>query len=83
MGERAHSYFINVQHAHNWDPSRVYPEHNIFDHTQRSTYQFEFFDNPILEPIWRHTNHLIEAMDLPRKVATIDEVFMAIYDPMT
>ena len=80
MGERAHSYFINVQKAHHWDPSRVYPSHNIFDNTQRSTYQYEFFDNPVVQPLWRYTNSLIDAMGLPRKVATLNEVYMAIYD---
>ena len=55
MGERAHKYFIEVQHAYKFDPERIYPVYNIFDPLQRSTYQYEFFDNPMVSPYWTYT----------------------------
>ena len=80
MGEVAYKYFREVQFAHRWDPSRIYPTHNIFDPGRRSTYQYEFFETPLAAMLWRYTNRLIDHMNLSVKCTTIDQVLLAIYD---
>merc|ERR1712185_359521 len=80
MGKRAHDYFIQVQHAHKFDPERICPTYHIFDCLQDSTYQFEFFDNPMVRPFWQYTNQLLQHMQLPYQVSTIDQALLAIYD---
>ena len=80
MGERARRYFYRVQHAHKFDPDRIYPAHNIFDPTSRSTYQYEFFEAPMAQALWRYTNDLIHQMQLRIKVTTIDDILLAIHD---
>ena len=80
MGARANRYFHEVQHAHKYDPGRIYPRHNIFDITQPSTYQYEFFDAPLVRPLWAYTNRLIDKMGLPTKATTVDQVLIAIHE---
>lgn len=80
LGTRAHTYFREVQHAHKYDPERIYPRHNIFDNTQLSTYQYEFFESPFVRPLWTYTNRLIGDMHLQTQVSNLDELFLAIHD---
>ena len=68
------------QIAYHYDLGRIYPRHNIFDVNQVSSYQYEFFDSPLVQPLWAYTNRLLDDMHLTYKATTIDHIFIAIHD---
>lgn len=45
-----------------------------------STLEFEFFHNPLVQPLWQFTNRMIQHMRLPKMATTIDEALLIIYD---
>ena len=80
MGTRAIKYFYEVQHAHKYDPGRIYPRFSILFPTFESTLQFEFFQHPFVVPLWQYTNTLIDIMGLPKKASSLDQALLLIYD---
>ena len=80
MGVNEVRYYIDKLKAQDWNPTIIPFDTHLYDVTHQSTYDYEFFEADIVQPLWQHTNMLIRCMNLPRTVKTVDETLLAIYD---
>ena len=80
MGTRAVKYFYEVQHAHRFDPSRIYPTFSILFPTFESSLHFEFFQHPFVTHLWQYTDTLIDIMGLGKKAHSLDQALLLIYE---